>query len=333
MHAIASSSPRASSRLPPPRNTPARVYPYDRLREISDGFVQIIEAWSCVPEDVIRLSTLATDLVGLVDAAPQVCLGMGARLQIGSISMRHALYAAIVGAQLARIAQLEASRQLAVVKAAMVMNISSFQLQDDLAAPWASPSLGQRITLSRHPQLSAELIASSPGADLRWIEAVEQHHEAMDGSGYPHALTGDEICLEARILKVADLWCALVSPRPQRSGKSPREALHWMLSRHQQCLDPAILDAQRRLSGNYPPGTLVRLANREIALVTNWSRGNAPPRHVVALISAQNTLLRDPSVRDTGKSAYAVRSYSFLPQIEIKPAFWNRVWSMECAAD
>lgn len=310
----------------------SHVHPFDRLRGIADGFVQVVESWSCTQEDVLRLSTLATELVGLVDTAPQVCLGMGARMTMSSPSMRHAFYAAIVSAQLGRILQLDVAHLLAVVKAAMVMNLASFQLQDDLAAPWGKPSFGQRITLGRHPQLAADLVASSPGADIRWIEAVEQHHEAMDGSGYPFALAGEQICLEARILKIADLWCALVSPRPFRTGKSPREAMHWILSRSQQCLDPAVLAALRRLSGNYPPGTLVRLANREIAIVTQWPRGNAPPRHVVALLSAQNAVLREPVLRDTGKSAYAVRSYTFLPQVDIKVAYWNKVWAIACPA-
>lgn len=338
MHAAAINfSPAvAPPRLPRPHPPAAATTPgsaFDRLRGIAEGFVQAVENWSCTQEDVLRLSTLATELVGLIDAAPQVCLGMGARLAINSSSMRHAFYTAVVGAQLGRVLRMDAISLLAVVKGAMVMNLSSFQLQDDLATPWAKPSLGQRITLGRHPQLSADLVASSPGADLRWIEAVEQHHEAMDGSGYPYALEGEQICPEARILKAADLWCALVNPRPNRSAKSPREALHWLLSRARQCLDPTILGALHRLSGNYPPGTLVRLANREVAIVTGWPRGNAPPRYVVALLSAQNTLLREPVARDTGKSAHAVRSYTFLPQIEIKPAYWNKVWATACRAD
>lgn len=322
---------RATPRPPPLPPTVARhTTPFDRLRDCGDDFVRIVEAWACTREDVLRVSTLASDLIGLIDTAPQVCLGMAARLPLSSPSMRHAFHAAIVAAQLGRILQLDVVHLLAVVKAALVMNLASFQLQDDLATPWGKPSFGQRITLGRHPQLAADLIANSPGADVRWIEAVEQHHEAMDGSGYPFALAGEQICLEARLLKIADLWCALVSPRPCRSGKSPREAMHWLLSRSQQCLDPAVFTALRRLSGNYPPGTLVRLANREVAIVTQWPRGNAPPRHVVAILNAQNAPLREPLLRDTGKSAYAVRSYTFLPQVDIKAAFWNRVWAIPC---
>lgn len=321
----------AHSVASPAAKPAASLQACDRLKAIADDYVDVVDNWSCTREDVIRLSSLATDLVGLIDAAPQLCLGMGPHLPLGSPSLRHAFFAAIVGIQMGRGIGVDATHQLAVAKGAMLMNLASFELQDDLALPLASPSPAQRITLSRHPQLTADLLLDSPGADLRWIEAVEQHHESLDGSGYPNALHGDEICLEARILKLADVWCALVAPRRHRDPKSPRESMHWLLSRSRQCLDPELLDTLRRLSGHYPPGTLVRLANRETAIVIDPPRGAAAPRQVISFLGGQRMLYRDPVRRDTGRSMYAIRGYAALPPIEIKPDYWNRIWAMSGA--
>jgi HD-GYP domain-containing protein (c-di-GMP phosphodiesterase class II) len=54
---------------------------------------------------------------------------------------------------------------------------------------------------------------------------VELHHEALDGSGYPYGLEGDDIPLEARIVTVADIFDALTSPRPYKAGWSVEQAL------------------------------------------------------------------------------------------------------------
>lgn len=62
-------------------------------------------------------------------------------------------------------------------------------------------------------------------------EIIRQHHERLDGSGYPHGLRGDEIILEARILAVADVVEAMTSNRPYRPAYSPEQALE-ELSRH-----------------------------------------------------------------------------------------------------
>jgi len=300
----------------------------ERLKSIADTYVDVVESWSCTREDVLRLSTLAADLVGLIDAAPQLCLGMGPHLPMDSPSMRHAFFVAILGIQLGRGVGLDATSQLTVAKAALIMNLASFELQDDLAIPLASPSPAQRITLSRHPQLTAELLLDTPGVDQRWIEAVEQHHESLDGSGYPRALRGEKICIEARILKIADVWCALVAPRRHREPKPPRDSIYWLLARSRQCLDPLLLDTLRKLNGHYPPGTLVRLANRETAIVTDPPRGTAAPRQVVSFIGSHRALLRDPVRRDTRRSLFALRGFAALPPIEIKPADWNRIWAL-----
>ena len=304
---------------------------YERLKALADTYVEIIEGWSCTGEDVIRLSTLATDMIGLIDAAPQFCLGMGQHLPLSSPSMRHAFFVAILGVQVAQGMGLGAARQLTVAKAALIMNLASFELQDDLAFPLASPSEAQRITLQRHPQLTGELLRDSPGADTDWIAAVEQHHESLDGSGYPLALRGDEICLEARILKLADVWCALVAPRRHREPKPPRDSMHWLLTRSRQCLDPQLFDTLRRLNGHFPPGTLLRLANRETAIVTEAPRGSSQPRQVIAFLGSHRSLLRDPVRRDTRRSLYAIRGFTTLPAIEIRPAYWDHIWTLSSA--
>ncbi|MCX8017934.1 MAG: hypothetical protein N2690_08575 [Rhodocyclaceae bacterium] len=310
---------------------PPRTTPFEQLRARGDEFVHIVERWSCTHEDVVRLSTLAAALIGLTAAAPAVCLGMAGRLGLFSPAMQHAFHVAIVSILLGQRLKLSAPALLATAKAALVMNLPIFQLQDDLAAPLAQPTRGQAITLERHPLLAADLVAASPGADLRWIEAIEQHHESLDGSGYPLGLGADQIGQEARILKAADIWCALIASRPQRSGLPPREALHWMRARSLAALDAQVFATLAALTGAYPPGTLVRLANREVAIVTTIDHGDKPPQ-VVTILSPQNHLLREPVVRDTGKPAYALRGYSLLPQIEIRPGYWNAVWHQRLPA-
>lgn len=308
---------------------PEHTAPCDRLAALAAAYVEVIEHWSCTVADVIRFSTLAAELVGLVERAPAICLGMAPHLPFASPSLRHAFSAAVLGIRLGQAIRLDARRQHTVAKAALFMNLPSLDLQDDLVAPYAMPSDAQRITLARHPQLAADLLRESPGADLAWIEAVLQHHEALDGSGYPAALVGDEICLEARILKVADVWYALVAPqRLLRSAKTPRAALHWLLSRSRQQFDARLLEALRRITGICPPGTVVRLANRETALVVDAPHGMMLPRRVITILGVHGRLLRDPVQRDTRRARHAIRDITLLKGIQIPFAFWRQLWAI-----
>jgi putative nucleotidyltransferase with HDIG domain len=76
----------------------------------------------------------------------------------------------------------------------------------------------------QHPQIAYEIL-SEPDFPLVVAQAVFQHHERLDGSGYPQGLSGKNICLEAQVVAVADVFDTIVSRRPYKDAASANEAL------------------------------------------------------------------------------------------------------------
>ncbi len=85
--------------------------------------------------------------------------------------------------------------------------------------------------------------------DFPWPVALValQHHERLDGSGYPQGLRGDEILIEARIIAVADVVEAMSSHRPYRPGKGIERALAEVESRRGELYDATVVDACLKL--------------------------------------------------------------------------------------
>lgn len=81
--------------------------------------------------------------------------------------------------------------------------------------------------------------------DFPWpvAQVILQHHERMDGSGYPNGLNGDEICLEARIMAVADVVEAMSSYRPYRAGLGIEAALAEIAKNAGKSYDPLVAEA------------------------------------------------------------------------------------------
>lgn len=77
--------------------------------------------------------------------------------------------------------------------------------------------------MKRHSQYTYEMILEHFGAEIANI--AYEHHEHLDGKGYPRGLAGDEISLPARIISVADAYDAMVTSRPYHVGKAPEAAL------------------------------------------------------------------------------------------------------------
>ena len=80
----------------------------------------------------------------------------------------------------------------------------------------------------------------------RILTAVEQHHERLDGSGYPHGLKGDDIILEARIIAVADAYDAMTSDRAYRRGLNALAAVE-ELERSTHQYDASVVAALRTI--------------------------------------------------------------------------------------
>jgi HD-GYP domain-containing protein (c-di-GMP phosphodiesterase class II) len=76
--------------------------------------------------------------------------------------------------------------------------------------------------IKQHPTYGREMLSGTPLNDIGCI--VEQHHERLDGSGYPYALSGENILVESYIVAVADTYDAMTTDRPYRKALSPEVA-------------------------------------------------------------------------------------------------------------
>ena len=96
--------------------------------------------------------------------------------------------------------------------------------------------------IKTHPQAGYDILKN---LEFPWpvAQAVLQHHERLDGSGYPQGLKGDQIILEARILSVADVVEAMSSHRPYRAGLGLEVALSEVSAQRGSHFDPQVVDA------------------------------------------------------------------------------------------
>jgi HD-GYP domain-containing protein (c-di-GMP phosphodiesterase class II) len=193
-------------------------------------------------------------------------------------SSRHPGSVATLATQLLSRLRHDEARAASAVAAALTMNLSMVELQNALYQQPGPLSSEQRDSVHLHPIASVQALRRHGIDDPIWLQTVEQHHEARDGSGYPAGLKGEAICREAQVVSLADRYCALVSERAYRPALSPRKAIKELHERNDNAIDAALIGSLISAIGLFPPGAYVRLANGETAVVV---RRLIDPKHPV----------------------------------------------------
>lgn len=121
--------------------------------------------------------------------------------------------------------------------------------------------------MKRHSEYGYDMLEKLYSIPEDVKQAVLQHHEKKDGSGYPLGLKGEAINAYARIITVADIYDALVSKRAYHDPYPPSEAVELLMGSIDQ-LDSNVVMAFCRCITIYPLGCIVQLSNGEQAIVT-----------------------------------------------------------------
>lgn len=225
------------------------------------------------------------ELLALVDRDADVAIYGAVRQEdrrFALYPLAHSLHAAVLCVAGMRQAQWPLERQRSVVAAALSMNVAMMELQSQMAEQDTPPTQRQLDTIRAHPAAAVKLLQAQGVADAAWLRAVMEHHERADGSGYPHGLR--EVSDEARLLRMADVYMAKITPRANRDPLAPQVASRQLF---QQEPGAPLAMAMVKAIGLHPPGSLVQLKSGEVAVVKRRSPTGGPAPIVLTVSDAR----------------------------------------------
>ncbi len=185
-------------------------------------------------------------------------------------------------------------------QAALTMNIGMTELQDRLATQTEPLTPQQRAQVDGHARRSVEMLKAMGVTDPTWLGAVLEHHTQTPGA--LRAKTPAQRL--ARLIQRADMFAARLSPRASRKPTSPAAAMQACYFDEQKNVDEAGA-ALIKAVGIYQPGTFVRLASEEIAVVVKRGANTNMPR-VAVVVNRSGLPTVEPMIRDTGQRGYQV---------------------------
>jgi putative two-component system response regulator len=143
---------------------------------------------------------------------------------------------------------LEASAVRMIAAAAPLHDIGKIGIADEILLKRRSLTRIEAQVMRTHTEIGAAILSDSDVPELRMARAIAlRHHERWDGSGYPDGLSGVSIPLVARIVAIADVFDALVFPRPYADAWSIAAAVSEIGSQRGRQFDARLVDSFMRL--------------------------------------------------------------------------------------
>jgi hypothetical protein len=224
----------------------------------------------------------------------------------GPYFFRHCTDAAVVAALVARAMGKPKEEIINCIAAALTSNLGMLDYHEHLDNKKGPLTQAEKDHVRTHPEHSVEMLRNAGVADEAWLSYVANHHENIDGSGYPHGRVGDEIPLYAKLISLADRYCARVTSKDYRKAALPNIALRDVFLSKNKEIDPDLAPYFIQNIGLYPPGSFVRLKNYEVGVVVK--RGDKPNNPIVmSVLNPTGMPQSGKLLRNTGKAEFAVQ--------------------------
>ena len=183
-------------------------------------------------------------------------------------SYHHALNVTVLAMMLAKElkAPVEATRLLGL--AALLHDVGKFDVPERIVRKQEALTKPEADLLRMHCQYGLATGAKL-GLSKEALNVIGQHHERVDGGGYPDGLKGQQISMLARIVAVANSFDNFCNPPNPARAMTPHEALSVMYGQQRAHFEALPLSTFIRCMGIYPPGTVVELSNDNIAMVVS----------------------------------------------------------------
>ena len=232
---------------------------------------------------------------GVVEIGEQVCQFIDSSKELGinlsklkvsdEYTYKHSVDVGTMAAILAKALGESESFVRDIAVAGLLHDIGKENIPLSIINKPAKLTVSEFEMIKTHPVHGYKLLMESSNITEEMRQGVLNHHENVDGTGYPRALTGDKIGKTGKILAIVDVYDALVTARPYKEAKSPADAIEIMFTMSNK-FDIDYFRTFLSVINIYPNGSKIKLSNGQTGIVLRQNK-SYPLRPVIKITSIQ----------------------------------------------
>lgn len=215
-----------------------------------------------------------------------------------TVVVSHALKVAVYMLTLGRHIGFNKEQMVELGFIGLLLDVGKLEMPPALLSKPEKLSEQEAEIIQTHVDASIQLLESKEPLSFNVRLGINEHHERMDGSGYPRGLSGGEISIFGRMAAIADSFAAMTSERAYSKTLSSFDAMKELFKMAEGQLHAPLVEEFVQAVGIFPVGSLIQLTTGEIAIVLEHNKVRRLDPKVLLLTRSDKTLLEKPIMFD-----------------------------------
>ncbi|WP_156498170.1 HD-GYP domain-containing protein, partial [Oleiphilus sp. HI0043] len=238
---------------------------HEEAVELMGGILTDVKTGQALPIDAI--DNLAEDMLDSLFRNHNALACLGCIREKDSYLMEHSVNLSVLMSIFGKSMQLDRSVLHQTISGALLHDIGKIMVPDEILHKPGKLTDDEFSQMKHHVTLGREHLLGIEGISPLTIQVVSEHHERMDGTGYPSGLCGHEISTFGRMAAIVDVYDAITADRCYHKGMTPTMAIKRLLEWSDHHLDRSLVNHFIRCIGIYPVGSLVLLESGRLGAV------------------------------------------------------------------
>lgn len=188
----------------------------------------------------------------------------------------HAMGMAVLGIHFAKAMKLSNAYVEVISLGALLFDLGRFRLPTKMVTKTTKMTDSEFDLFRKHIQFGEQILQKYEGVPKAVYQMLFDHHEKVDGSGYPEGKLGDEISVYGKIAAIIDAYDAITSEQPHKHSMGPIKACQKLKTESGSAFDEELLGVFLKSIGNVPVGSCVLLSNGRVGFVLTLNKSFQP---------------------------------------------------------
>lgn len=238
---------------------------HNQAQSMVDNLMQDVKLGKAV--DVAPIHDLAHDLKASVFSNPNALSALGRIREKDNYLLEHSVNLSVLMSVFGKGMGLAPDVMEQIIVGALLHDIGKILTPDEILHKPGKLSAREFEVMKEHVAHSRDILMNSEGVGDMTLLTAAEHHERLDGTGYPAGLCGHEISQYGRMAAIADVYDAITADRVYHKGITPTQGLKRLLEWSGDHLDPHLVREFIRCLGIYPVGSVVLLESDRLGIV------------------------------------------------------------------